>query len=61
MVTHDPIREAKVATARGDYESAITVLRPLAEAGNREAQYELGFLTLTECEPIQGVRPSRCS
>jgi hypothetical protein len=54
MVTHDPIREAKAATARGDDESAITVLRPLAEAGNRDAQYELGFLALTECESISG-------
>jgi TPR repeat protein len=54
MVTHDPIRMAKEATARGDYESAITVLRPLAEAGNRDAQYELGFLALTECELISG-------
>jgi hypothetical protein len=54
MVTHDPIREAKAATARGDYESAITVLRPLAEAGNRDGQYQLGFLALTECELISG-------
>ena len=53
-VTHDPIREAKAATARGDYESAVTVLRPLAEAGNRDAQYELGFLALTECELVSG-------
>ena len=54
MVTHDPIREAKAATSRGDYESAITVLRPLAESGNRDAQYELGFPALTECESISG-------
>jgi TPR repeat protein len=54
MVTHDRIPEAKAATARGDYESAITVLRPLAKAGNRDAQYELGFLALTECELISG-------
>src|SRR5687767_9933211 len=54
MVTHDPIREARAATARGDYQSAITVLRPLAESGNGDAQYELGFLALTECELISG-------
>ena len=53
-MTHDLINEAKAATARGDYESAITILRPLAEAGNRDAQYELGFLALTECELISG-------
>jgi len=54
MVTHDPIREARAATARGDYQFAITVLRPLAESGNGDAQYELGFLALTECELISG-------
>jgi hypothetical protein len=27
MVTHDPIRKAKAATARGDDESAITVTK----------------------------------
>ena len=53
-MTRDPISDAKAATARGDYEFAITVLRPLAEAGNRDAQYELGFLALTECEVISG-------
>lgn len=54
MVTQDPVDEAKAAMARGDYESAITVLRPLADAGSRDAQYELGFLALTECELISG-------
>lgn len=53
-MTNDPIGEAKAAAARGDFESAIAVLRPLAEAGNRDAQYELGFLALTECELISG-------
>lgn len=40
--------------AKGDFESVITVLRPLAEAGSRDAQYELGFLALTECDLISG-------
>ncbi len=53
-MTHDPIGEAKADTARGDYESAITVLRPLAEAGNHDAQCELGLLALTECESVSG-------
>ena len=53
-MTHDAIGDAKAAAARGDFESAIAVLRPLAEAGNRDAQYELGFLALTECELISG-------
>lgn len=53
-MTQDAIGDAKAAAARGDFESAITVLRPLAEAGSREAQYELGFLALTECDLISG-------
>jgi len=53
-VTQAPIGDAKAAAARGDFESAINVLRPLAQAGNREARYELGFLALTECNLISG-------
>jgi len=53
-VTQVPIDDAKAAAARGDFESAINVLRPLAQGGNREAQYELGFLALTECNLISG-------
>ena len=39
---------------RGDYESAIAMLRPLAEAGTSDAQYALAFLALTECDLISG-------
>ena len=39
---------------RGDYESAIAMLRPLAEAGMSDAQYALAFLALTECDVISG-------
>jgi TPR repeat protein len=53
-VPDNPISDAKAAVARGDFELAITILRPLAEAGNHDAQYELGFLALTECEVISG-------
>lgn len=53
-MTRDPITDARAAAARGDYESAITLLRPLAEAGDRDAQYELGFLAMTECDLISG-------
>lgn len=53
-MTNDPMGDAKAAVARADFESAIAVLRPLAEVGNREAQYELGFLALTECDLISG-------
>ena len=51
---HDAIRDAKAAIARSDFASAVTLLRPLAEAGSREAQYELGFLALTACELVSG-------
>jgi uncharacterized protein len=53
-VTHDPISDAKAAAARGDFEIAIAALRPLADAGYCDAQYELGFLAMTECELISG-------
>jgi uncharacterized protein len=53
-VTEDPVDNTRAAAARGDFETAISVLRPLAEAGNREAQYELGFLALTECDLVLG-------
>jgi TPR repeat protein len=53
-VPNDPIGDAKAAAERGDFESAITILRPLAQARNREAEYELGFLALTECDLISG-------
>ena len=53
-MTADPIGAARAAAERGDFESAIAFLRPLAEAGNPEAQFQLGFLALTECELISG-------
>jgi uncharacterized protein len=53
-VTQDPIDDARAAAARGDFESAILRLRPLAEAGDCEAQYQLGYLALTECDLISG-------
>jgi uncharacterized protein len=43
-----------LAVDRRDFESAVTLLRPLAEAGHAEAQYQLGSLVLTECELITG-------
>lgn len=53
-MTREAIAIARAAAARGDFESAITVLRPLADAGSAEAQYQLGSLALTECELISG-------
>lgn len=53
-MTRDSIEDAKAAAERGDFESAIVLLRPLAEAGGPEAQYQLAFLALTECDLISG-------
>ena len=54
QVRNGAVGIARAAVARGDFASAIALLRPLAEAGNRDAQYELGFLALTECESVSG-------
>lgn len=54
MMGRDTIDDARAAAGRGDFASAIALLRPLAEGGNRDAQYELGFLALTECESVSG-------
>ena len=40
----DAIGEALVAWSIGDFTTAFRLLRPLAEQGNAEAQYQLGFM-----------------
>jgi TPR repeat protein len=40
----DPLDEATAAYKAGDYDGAVKLLRPLANAGNRAAQYDLGML-----------------
>lgn len=40
----DPIEEAKVAHDRGDYATALRLLRPLADLGLADAQCNLGFM-----------------
>ncbi|MEX2199968.1 MAG: tetratricopeptide repeat protein [Dongiaceae bacterium] len=40
----DELADALVAYEQGDYETAIGLLRPLAEAGDGEAQSWLGFM-----------------
>jgi TPR repeat protein len=54
------ILNAKQAAERGDFATAITLLRPLADTGNVDAQYELGYLALTECEMITGREAFAC-
>jgi len=48
------IAEARAAAERGDFELAIALLRPLADAGDSEAQYQLGALAMTECDLVSG-------
>src|SRR5271163_448390 len=39
-----PIEDASAAYERGDYTTALRLLRPQADRGVAEAQYELGFM-----------------
>src|SRR5579883_3511133 len=40
----EPLQEGAAAFARGDYATALRLLRPLAEQGDAYAQAELGFM-----------------
>jgi TPR repeat protein len=50
----EDIAAARRAARCGDFVTAVSVLRPLAEAGRVDAQFELGHLVLTECELLSG-------
>ena len=50
----DELRGYRDALARGDYNAVVAELRPLADAGNAEAQCRLGMLYLEG----MGVRPN---
>jgi len=39
-----PLEDGEAAYQRGDYATALTLLRPLAEQGNDAAQYDLGYM-----------------
>ncbi|MEH6728495.1 MAG: tetratricopeptide repeat protein [Hyphomicrobiales bacterium] len=39
----DPLEDGLSAYSNGEYATALEILRPLAEAGNAKAQYQLGF------------------
>jgi TPR repeat protein len=60
MNESEQIVNAKQAAGRKDFATAIALLRPLAEAGIVEAQYELGHLALTECEQVTGREAFAC-
>jgi uncharacterized protein len=60
MNESEQILKAKQAAGRSDFPTAVALLRPLAEAGIVEAQYELGYLALTECELITGEEAFTC-
>jgi hypothetical protein len=47
-VIEDAIQQARTTAERGDFESTIAMLRPLAEAGTNDAQCAVAFLALTE-------------
>jgi uncharacterized protein len=51
-VAAGPMEDANEANKRGDYGTALRLLRPLAEQGNAKAQYFLGFMYLNG----QGVK-----
>lgn len=43
----DPMERGVVAFLKGDNNTALQVFRPLAEKGNKEAQYHLGYMYQT--------------
>ncbi len=43
-VAAGPVEDAMAACDRGDYTTAVRLLRPLAEQGDAQAQYNLGVL-----------------
>jgi uncharacterized protein len=43
-VAAGPFEDATAAYARGDYATALRLLRPLADQGNNDAQFNLGFM-----------------
>jgi uncharacterized protein len=44
IVRAGPFEDAGAAYQRGDYETALRLLRPLAERGDRYAQFSLGLM-----------------
>jgi TPR repeat protein len=43
-VAAGPIEDGVAAHERGDYETALRLIRPLAEQGDAKAQYNLGIM-----------------
>ncbi|MFZ5788392.1 MAG: sel1 repeat family protein, partial [Acidobacteriota bacterium] len=41
----DPLKKGLAAYEAEDYATALAVWRPLAEAGNTEAQFYIGYMT----------------
>jgi TPR repeat protein len=44
VVFADPLEDGQAAYNRGDYATALKLLRPLAEQGNATAQNNLGWM-----------------
>jgi hypothetical protein len=53
-MTEEILARASAAIERRAFDEAIALLRPLAESGDCEAEFRLGFLVLTECEELSG-------
>jgi hypothetical protein len=60
MIEREQILNAKEAAGRRDFATAVALLQPLAHAGIVDAQYELGYLALTECELVPGREAFAC-
>ena len=43
----EPLKDAKKAYDRGDYQTAVRLYKPLANEGDPEAQYALGYMYRT--------------
>jgi hypothetical protein len=43
-VAAEPLDDATAAADKGDYATALQLLRPLAEQGNARAQFKLGSM-----------------
>jgi hypothetical protein len=43
-VSTGPLEDVRAAVARGDHETALRLVRPLADQGNTTAQYNLGVM-----------------
>jgi uncharacterized protein len=58
-MTDEVLAHADAAIERKAFTEAIALLRPIAESGDRDAQFKLGYLAMTECEELTGKESFR--